>query len=357
MNHQEFMQIFRLFRNWETKYALTCVGCVLGAVGIAFGVYVFLQKTAPNLRFEEITRLNVIDVKEDVGRLEILFNGVNLRTNHQMLALVTLRVSNNGNAPIRITDYDPSVPFGIAISGGEIAKPEILPTKSKYLQGRLSINASATNAIISPVVMEAGDAFSIKLLILHDEKTNFDITPIGKIAGIRDITFIGLNVNEAQPSFWKRVFVGDYTVQLARVVGYSLCVVLFFLSAMGATYVLTGAWRQKRKRRALIDAYLITHRSKLRPEYAWYLDSYLKMDYECLNAIPVILNEPKITLSWLLGDIYAPNCNHKAMFRILEQLIACKAFVEKDGECVVADDFRAFATHFRNFAHEHDQLN
>jgi hypothetical protein len=107
------MGMFKVFRNWETKYALTFMGLIVGVICGAFSVYVYLQKTVPHLKMEVISNANVIDVKEDVGTLDVLYNGVNLKDTHQTLALVTLRVSNDGAKAI-----PPSSDFGATRGGG-----------------------------------------------------------------------------------------------------------------------------------------------------------------------------------------------------------------------------------------------
>src|ERR1035438_1370503 len=152
------MQVFSIFRRWETKYALTFVGLVVGLLFGAFTVYVAFQKTTPGLRFEEISRANVIDVKEDIGKLEILFNGVNLRDKHQSLALVTLKISNDGGAPIAKSAYDDADPVGVKVSGGDFTKADLYSPSTPNI-GRSMRVASFTNsmATLAPVILEAGD--------------------------------------------------------------------------------------------------------------------------------------------------------------------------------------------------------
>jgi len=61
---------------------------------------------------EVVSSANVIDVKEDVGKLEVLYEGANLRSNHLSLSVVTLKISNDGGAPITKTAYDDAAPLG-----------------------------------------------------------------------------------------------------------------------------------------------------------------------------------------------------------------------------------------------------
>src|SRR6266478_2827215 len=167
------MGLFNTFRNWEHKYALTFMGVILAFLFGGFSVYVYLQKTAPNLRVEEISNANVIDVREDVGKLDILFNGANLRDKHQTLALVTLRVMNDGAAPISKGAYDDVDPIGLEVNGGDITKAELFNASSTNIAKSMKVFV-LTNSMVTfaPVILEAGDFFWIKLLILHSEKGN-----------------------------------------------------------------------------------------------------------------------------------------------------------------------------------------
>src|SRR5438067_513307 len=126
------MKPFETFRNWEVKYALTFMGLVVTVVGTVLAVYALVQKTGPNLRMDVVSVASVVDVKEDVGKLEVLYEGVNLRSNRQTLSVVSLKVSNDGAAPIRIGDYDPRSPLGIEVTHGRIAKAEASRASNKY---------------------------------------------------------------------------------------------------------------------------------------------------------------------------------------------------------------------------------
>ncbi len=198
--HQKSMGMFQKFREWEHSYALTFVSLFVGLLFGGFSVYVYLQKIAPNLRMEVVSNANVLDIKEGVGKLDIIYDGVNLREKQQTLALVTLKISNNGTASIPKGAYDENSPVGVQVTGGEITKAELLQTSNPYLTTNLNFRiASNSTAIFSPIILEPGDEFQVKLLVLHKEKVGFALHPIGKIAGVKAISLVGPSGKEAQP--------------------------------------------------------------------------------------------------------------------------------------------------------------
>src|SRR5882757_8569944 len=106
-------KLFGIFRTWESRFALTFVGLVVTVVLWGYDHY---KEQNPRLRMEVLSRANVIDVKEQVSDLDVIYKGASLRSNSQTLAVVTLRISNDGVAPIPLNAYDPSAPIGVEIS-------------------------------------------------------------------------------------------------------------------------------------------------------------------------------------------------------------------------------------------------
>src|SRR5258708_794539 len=113
-------KLFGIFRTWETRFALTFVSLI---VALILWGYDHFKEHNPRLKMEVLSRANVIDVKEQVSDLDVIYKSASLRSNHQTLAVVTLRISNDGAAPIPINAYDPSVPIGVTISSKNVPPP------------------------------------------------------------------------------------------------------------------------------------------------------------------------------------------------------------------------------------------
>src|SRR5262249_24238501 len=141
-NHCAGMSTKNLFvslGNVERKYAMTFWGLVVGVIGTLLALYPYFEKRNPALRMEVTSSANLIDVKQDVVKLDILFNGYNLREKNQTLSLVTVKISNDGGAPITKASYDDAAPLGLEVSKGEITRAEIIGTSSEYLTNAAKI--------------------------------------------------------------------------------------------------------------------------------------------------------------------------------------------------------------------------
>jgi hypothetical protein len=319
------MKLFEIFRRWEFKYALTFVGTVIGVVGVALALYPLFQRTAPDLRMEVVSVANVVDVKEDVGRLEVLYEGMNLRSNRQTLTVTSLKVSNDGAAPIRISDYDPSFPVGVEITHGKIAKAEPSRPSSKYIETHLTnLQYSDSKALMPPLIMEPGESFWLKLLVLRDDKSPLEIEPIGKIAGIKEITFVPINANAPPaPSFWGLVFSGSTKVQVARAVIYSI-----LCGSVMLGIVAFDKWQERRRSRAgrliLVTRFRASRQpGSVDPEFEWVLDLYVRQGEWILFETIRLIDEPpeaRRLKGQLFGRIeIALSPSPSTMRRLLEQ--------------------------------------
>src|SRR5207244_10083267 len=85
-------------------------------LAIIFFAYDHFREQNPRLKIELASRANVIDLKEKISDLDIFYKGASLRTNQQTLAVITLKISNDGAAPIPIGAYDTAAPVGVSIS-------------------------------------------------------------------------------------------------------------------------------------------------------------------------------------------------------------------------------------------------
>lgn len=352
---EEPSKVFKIFRFWETKYALTFMGFVVGVLGFAFGLWVYLQRTTPNLKIEVTSNANVIDVKEDVGKIEIIYEGVNLRETQQTLALVTLKISNDGAAPIRKSDYDDKAPLGIAITNGNIAKVELFGPSNAYLRGQMKATVVtnlwvifpentgvggryATTAVIDPIILEPGDFFWMKVLILHNEKSGFDIMPVGKIAGVKAISFKPLNINETPVSSWKKALSGNIEVQAQRLIVYAFGgIVVLFVSVMVS---ITKERRRERKTKAREKAARTLEMEKFRvanaemaSKYSTVLVFYLEWGKPALISVPLA----------------GAGMESKAQYFIHDTLIGYGARFDPYGALQLPDELKQFISKLSTF--------
>jgi len=93
------MALFEKLKGIDQKFSWSFFGVVVSVLFFLFGLYTtFIYQKKPKLTFEILSEAPVYDVRENVSKLDILFEGQDIRTNKQTLTLLTLRVLNAGNA-------------------------------------------------------------------------------------------------------------------------------------------------------------------------------------------------------------------------------------------------------------------
>ncbi|MGB1247716.1 MAG: hypothetical protein ACPG4Z_02435, partial [Chitinophagales bacterium] len=109
--------------------------------------------------------------------------------------------------------------------------PEIIQTSSKYLSDNLSITRRNNNeAQFSQVILDAGEFYIVKLLILHKNDSLPELIPSGKIAGQKSIPLINIGGVEQKTSFLNVTFGGKIFSHLLRLLVYFIVgIVIFFL--------------------------------------------------------------------------------------------------------------------------------
>ena len=84
------MSFFTRLQNIEKKYAFTFLGFILAAIFGFSSIYTtFFWDRNPQVRYTVNSILGVYDIREEVGKLDIIYDGINIREKKQMLSLIT----------------------------------------------------------------------------------------------------------------------------------------------------------------------------------------------------------------------------------------------------------------------------
>jgi hypothetical protein len=243
------------------------VALILGVVGSAVVAWYYTK--TPRLSVELLNSVNLVDVNEDAKKLEILYDGKSIKGGGGVLKIVTVRIVNDGSAPIRQNDFANDAPFGLAVPGGEIVEaPQLIEASSKYLEEHLRPTRIGTDHLVfKPAVVDAGDFATIKLLILYrgggSTKTDVEIVG-GPIAGVKPVLRTLYQERETSP-FWTKVLSGGPLVHLTRLVMYvigiiaaalSLLILAFFVALPFALFARLAAVGRRRARKRVVDAFM-----------------------------------------------------------------------------------------------------
>ena len=233
----------------DKRWSLLSV--ILAALFGGLAIYSeFFRDHKPELRFEIVSNTSVLNVREDLGKLEILYDGLDIKKSKQSLRVVVVRVDNPGETAILMGHYDKREPLGFTFSTGKLLRVELLEASSRYLMSNLRVSLTdSLLGVFEPVILESKDYFMFKALILHAQGWTPILSPLGQIAGIRTISLTEQSSNESEKSYLHLVFVGGVWVQAARLISYSLGLILLLFAVISSVDFFSGKLtRRKRKK-------------------------------------------------------------------------------------------------------------
>jgi hypothetical protein len=162
------MSWLQKFQDLDRKYApWSFLGFFFGTAFALFGIYTtFFHATHPRLRFEILSDAPVYDLREDVGKLDILFSGENIRQKHQMLSLINVRATNNGNADINKASFDEQSLPGFRFASGRIITVERTGASNDYLSQYAQLTQRGEKEVVlAPVILEQEQSAVFKVLL------------------------------------------------------------------------------------------------------------------------------------------------------------------------------------------------
>ena len=212
------------FGKYLDNFAFKTIITLFGLVGAFVTIYVFLQEKKVDLRYEIIADTNVLDFNADINKLEVLYDSTNLKKTGENLRIYTVKIVNNGEEDIIKEFYDENEPVGIRINSGKIIeKPEIIQSSNDYLKRNVKfIKNENEDILFSKVIIESGEFFIIKLLVLHNNNTIPNIKSFGKVAGQQKIDVVNAVDVKEEMTFLKKTFYGNIWTQLVRLLAYLL---------------------------------------------------------------------------------------------------------------------------------------
>jgi hypothetical protein len=233
-------------------FAWSFLGFVLAAVFGAFALYTeFFRSRSPRLDYDVIANTPVLSTHEDVPALRILYRDIDTRLTHQALSVLAIRIRNDGEANILNSYYDTRDPIGLSVTTGQILEPRVFAT-TDYLKSNVQWNLSSPSALdFSPMILEPGESFLLRLLILHPDGATPDILPRGKVAGVRHITITHSFQANQSSGLIKSAFVGGLSVQLVRFPSYSIAMIVLLLGVFGSIEGITYVFERGQRRRHL----------------------------------------------------------------------------------------------------------
>lgn len=237
----------------DQKFSWSFFGVVLSIAFGIFGVYttIFYERH-PNLSVQLLDISPVYSLSENVSKLDIIFDGADIRKNHQTLTLVTIRLLNNGNAELLKNAFDGQHLPKIITTNSQIIKVDVTRSTSSYLAEAAEVKIlSNSECEISPVMLDAGESFDLKFLLLHEADQTPKIATSGKVAGIPPLAVINLIQRKNSESFWAKAIGGTLVMQGVRTIIYfgGTLIGLIFISIITAKA--SSAYDSSRRKSAI----------------------------------------------------------------------------------------------------------
>jgi hypothetical protein len=285
------MNLFSRIIKLDKKYA---VGLIFGLLIGMTSIYVdFFRKTNPVIKFEILSNASVLDIREDVSKLFLTFEGRDIRLSKENLRIITLKISNKGSVNILKNMYDDKAPFGFSLTTGRIVEiPKLLEASNSYLKNNLRINLdSYQSTTISPIIFESDDYFILKILVLHKENKIPNIIPIGKIAGIKDIPLMKTFLENEKLGFWAELTSGSLLIHLSRFFIYIFLLIVFTIIII-LPVAATADWRQNRKRQKKILLFKSKYKKSISASGEYIFSIYKEFGADIFIKLRDELKEP-----------------------------------------------------------------
>ena len=241
----------KIFNNIASKTVIALIGLFAAAITI----YAFLQEKSVDVRYEIIANTNVLDFNADISKLEVSYDSTNLKQSNENLRIITIKIINNGKQHLFKEYLDNNDPLGLTISSGKIIeKPDLIQTSNDYLKRNIKLHNFTNNKLtFSQVILESGEFFIIKLLILHKKDEIPQINSFGKIAGQKNIEVVNSVDIKTEKTFLLNVYEGNIWIQLLRLLSYFIIGILIILIIVGISEKIDSRREKNRKIKMVKD--------------------------------------------------------------------------------------------------------
>jgi len=226
------MSLFNKFKTLDQKFSWSFLGFIIALIFGAIGIYTtFFYEKEPSVSYQIISNTQVLDIREKVKNLDVIFEGKSIRDAKQNLLVIDLRIVNDGSINITKELFDENNPLGLKVINGEIIESTLLESSSNYLKNNVKFRQPDKNLIyFNSFMFDTDEYFSLKILLIHSENSEPKIIPIGKISGIKSINIESVYERKESPGLFELTFNENIWVNGFRLVAYPILLVLLILA-------------------------------------------------------------------------------------------------------------------------------
>lgn len=123
----------------EHGFAWSFASFVIGTISLALAITVFYlskQEAQTDLRVVVRDEVNLVEVKEEIPRLSILYDGEDILENKKEIKVLAISLENRGRTILQ-NYYDQDQPFAIRFQNSVILGATLSDANSDYLREKL----------------------------------------------------------------------------------------------------------------------------------------------------------------------------------------------------------------------------
>lgn len=274
----------------ESKFAWSFFGVLLTVI---ITVFTLSYEKKPEIVFDIINETNVLDVRQPVKDLVVLFQNENIEEKKENLRILQVKISNQGQADVLQSHYDADDIFGLEVENAKLIEVRLVDSNSSYLKGKLSPKIQAANIVqFNKLIFEKNKYVVVELLVLHTKDGELNITPLGKIVNMDKIPLTNSWLKSDKGGFFQQLLYGNFQVHAVR---FLLDVLLLFLIIAVLVFVSSKLdeikSRKKEKIRQAEISALFTDLEIKNSKFLSDISSFYIRNPYCLDGIKKMVND------------------------------------------------------------------
>ena len=250
-----------------------------------------IKEPTPRLNYEILKEIDVLDVRTPVDQLSVTFQGEDIQEENLNLRIYAMRVTNTGEVDILKSQFDQDLIWGLRVTDGRVIEARLIESSSSYLNATVNPGIASDDTVEFPkAIMENGQFFAFNMLVLHSKDRSPVIVPLGKIAGIDEITLTKVPVNVEGPGFAANLFAGGLGVQVVRIFIFlvgSIGVLLLGVLAVVLYFNAREVWWRRR-----IQNSVVVRGPRNQKQREMLTDVYLMQGPAGIRELQIGVNDP-----------------------------------------------------------------
>lgn len=296
------MGFFDKVKKLDSIFAWSFFGVILA---ILFFIYQeYIKKDYTEITLQVVSKNNVLDVKENISDLRILYRENELISLNKELKILDLKIINSGTQHISQAKYDQKQSWGLVVENAQILNiPEIKSTSHDYIMNEFKMMILDSNRIYFPkAIFDCNEFIELKILVFTEAGANPIPKLFGKISGIHEFKVVEER-NNNHNSVPKE---NNILIILFKVISYiGGVLLLMLLSGIIISDIGTRIQRYntKRKTNRIINSFKKAKGRNLNEMYEYVFEMYRNHGITFLNMANDLLKNNDLLSELIYVDL------------------------------------------------------